>query len=190
MKYFAPAILLFLISNCVHGQITWNLDKGHSKVGFTVHHHLISEIDGLFLEYDAHITADKEDFSDAVFEFTAQTKSLETFHDMRDEHLSAPGYFDVEGHPEIAFRSTSFKKILGDEWRMTGDLTIKGTTLPIQMEVTLGGPVWNKRAETDEIGIKAIGKINRLDYGIGPELPEIFVSNEVELRVLGEFRKQ
>jgi len=190
MKKSILLLTFGFLSQFIAAQSTWLLDNGHSKVGFSVHHHLISEVDGLFLEYDAKIVSSSDDFSDATFEFTAQSASLETFHDLRDEHLSDVGYFDVEGHPEITFQSNSFKQIMGNEWRLTGDLTMKGKTLPVTMEVILGGPVFNKRAQTDEIGIKATGKINRLDFEIGPDLPEIFVSNEVELRILGEFRLQ
>ena len=182
-------IFAFLLAAASVFSQTWSLDKGHSRVGFTVSHHLISEVDGNFKAYTAKITATKEDFSDAVFEFSAETASFNTDNDFRDKDLKSPNFFDVEKFPAMTFKSTSFKRIMGNRWKLTGDLTIKDKTLPVTLDVVLGGPEMNQRAQKPEIGIKATGKINRLDFGIGVNLPEMMVSNEVELRVLGEFRK-
>lgn len=182
-------ILSFLLMTTLLFSQTWSLDKGHSKVGFTVKHHYISEVDGNFMEYDAKITTSKEDFSDAQFEFTAKSASLTTFLEMRDNHLKSPDIFDVEKYPEITFKNTSFERVMGNEWKLTGDLTMKGKTLPVTMDVVIGGPEMNERAKTLEIGIKAIGKINRLDFGVGENLPFSSVGNEIQLRILGEFRK-
>ena len=185
------SIFLFaflLVSLSISAQ-TWTLDKGHSRVGFTVNHHMISEVDGNFKAYTAKITATKEDFSDAIFEFSAETASFNTDNDYRDKDLKSPNYFDVEKYPAMTFKSTSFKRIMGNKWKLVGDLTIKDKTLPVSFDVVIGGPEMNERAKKLEIGIKATGKINRLDFGIGEKLPEMMVSNEVELRVLGEFKK-
>ncbi len=188
MKKSIFVLAFLLVSASIFAQ-TWTLDKGHSKVGFTVNHHLISEVDGNFKAYTAKITATKEDFSDAVFEFSAETASFNTDNDFRDKDLKSPNFFDVEKYPAMTFKSTSFKRIMGNKWKLVGDLTIKDKTLPVSLDVVIGGPEMNERAKKLEIGIKAIGKINRLDFGIGVNLPEMMVSNEVELRVLGEFRK-
>jgi polyisoprenoid-binding protein YceI len=184
-----PFLFSFLLANAALFAQTWTLDKGHSRVGFTVNHHMISEVDGSFKVYDAKITATKEDFSDAVFEFSTETASFNTENDFRDKDLKSANYFDVEKFPKMSFKSTSFKRIMGNKWKLVGDLTIKDKTLPVTLDVVLGGPEFNERAKKPEIGIKATGKINRLDFGIGVNLPEMMVSNEVELRVLGEFKK-
>jgi len=184
-------IIVFLFSTItLFSQTTWTLDKGHSKVGFTIKHHMIAELDGNFMDYTAKITASKEDFSDAVFEFTAETNSFFTANEMRDGHLKDERYFDVKQFPQITFKSTSFTRVMGNQWKLIGNLTMKGKTLPVKLDVVLGGPEMNKRAKTQEIGITATGKINRLDFGVGEQLPEFNVSNEVELRILGEFQKQ
>ncbi len=185
----ATALFVFLLAAAAAFSQTWTLDKGHSRVGFTVNHHLISEVDGNFKAYNAKITATKEDFSDAVFEFSAETSSFNTDNEMRDKDLKSPNFFDVEQYPTMAFKSTSFVRIMGNKWKLKGNLTIKDTTLPISLDVILGGPEMNQRAQKLEIGIKATGKINRLDFKIGEKLPEFMVSNEVELRILGEFKK-
>jgi len=190
MKSIILSIALFLATSVLYSQTVWTLDKGHSSVGFTVRHHMIAELDGKFDEYTATITASEEDFSDAVFEFTAETKSFNTANTMRDGHLKDENYFDVKQFPQITFKSTSFKRVMGNEWKLEGDLTMKGKTLPVTLDLILNGPQMNKRAQTLEIGVTASGKINRFDFDIGTQLPEFNVSNEVVLRVLGEFKKQ
>ena len=99
-------------------------------------------------------------------------------------------FFDVEKFPTLTFKSTSFRKVSGNKYSLAGDLTIKGVTKPITMDVTLMGPEPHPRTKKPAIGIKATAKINRKDFGIGPDLPEAMVSNEVELRATGEFNKE
>lgn len=182
--------VVFLFATfCAFGQNTWTLDKGHSKIGFTVTHHMISEVDGYFKDYEGKMTATKEDYSDAVFELTVQTASLNTNLEMRDGHLKSPDIFDVEKFPTMTFKSTAFNQIAGNRYKMTGDLTIKGTTLPITLDVTMVGPGKNDRAKRFEMGVKALGKLSRLAFGVGKNLGTTSVSDEVELRILGEFDK-
>lgn len=150
---------------------------------------MISEIDGYFRKYDAKITSSKDDFSDAVFEMSAETASLNTENETRDGHLKGKDLFDVEKFPSLNFKSTSFTKILGNRYKMTGDLTIKGKTMPITLDLWLVGPEKNERAKRFEIGIKAVGKLSRNAYGVGGKLPVLMVSDEVDLRILGEFNK-
>ena len=188
MKKTCTLFGLLLAAAALFSQ-SWTLDKGHSRVGFTVSHHMISEVDGNFKMYDAKLTATKDDFSDAVFEFSAETNSFNSGNEMRDNDLRGPNYFNVEKFPKMTFKSTSFTRILGNKWKMAGNLTIKDITLPVTLDVILGGPEMNERAKKLEIGIKATGKLNRLDFAIGPNLPLWMVANEVELRVLGEFKK-
>ncbi|MEO6038675.1 MAG: YceI family protein [Saprospiraceae bacterium] len=170
-------------------QNVWTLDPGHSKVGFTVSHHMISEIDGYFKKYEAKFTASKDDFSDAVFELTVETASLNTENEMRDGHLKGEDLFDVAKFPTLTFKSTAFTKIIGDHYKLTGDLTIKGITQPITLDVWLVGPEKNERGQRLEIGVKAIGKLSRNAFGVGKNLPVMMVSDEVDLRILGEFNK-
>lgn len=189
MKLLMFVMLLSLSSLSLLAQDTWTLDKSHTRVGFTVTHHMISEVDGNFKEYDASFTTSKEDFLDAVFEFSAQTASINTDFEMRDGHLREEDYFDVENYPTLNFKSTSFTKIAGDQYKVVGDLTIKGVTKSVELDLWLVGPQLNERVQQMEVGIKATGSIKRLDYGIGSNLPLFNVSDQIDLRILGEFRK-
>jgi polyisoprenoid-binding protein YceI len=150
---------------------------------------MISEVDGYFRTFTARMTATKDDFSDAVFELSAETASINSENEMRDKDLKNAGFFDVANFPTLTFKSTSLKKVNGNKYTLTGNLTIKGVTKPITMDVTLMGPEPHPRTKKPAIGIKATCKINRKDFNVGPDLPEAMVSNEVELRATGEFNK-
>jgi len=189
MKNFILSLLFIAGSLQLSAQDVWELDKSHTRVGFTVAHHMISEVDGNFKVYDAKMTCTKEDFSDAVFEFSAETASINTDFEMRDGHLREEDYFDVAKYPKLTFKSTSFTRVAGDKYKVVGDITIKGVTKSIEMDLVLIGPQLNERVQQQEIGIKATGSIKRLDFGIGNNLPLFNVSDQIDLRVLGEFRK-
>lgn len=189
MKKHAFLLVLSLLSVAAKAQSVWTLDKAHSKIGFTVTHHMISEVDGYFANYEGKMTTTKDDFSDAVFELTIQTASLTTNFEMRDNHLKSPDIFDVEKYPTIAFKSTSLAQIAGNRYKLSGNLTIKATTLPIALDLTIVGPSKNDRAKRFEIGVKGLGRLSRLAFGVGQNLGLVSVSDDVELRILGEFDK-
>ena len=168
---------------------TWSLDKGHSKIGFTVTHHMISEVDGYFKTFTAKLSSAKEDFSDAVFELSAEVNSVNTENETRDKDLKTPKFFDAEKFPNLIFKSTSFKKVSGTKYQMVGDLTIRDITKSITMDVTLLGPEPHPRTKQPAIGIKATCTILRKDFGVGTDHSELLLNNEIQLRATGEFKK-
>ena len=125
---------------------TWTADKAHAKVGFTVTHLMLTEVDGNFKNYEAKITAAKPDLSDAVVEFSADVNSINTENDRRDTHLKSPDFFDAAKYPTITFKSTSFQKVEGKKYKLTGDLTMHGVTKPITLDAVLSGPLRWKSA--------------------------------------------
>lgn len=189
MKKTTLSLLFLITSVCGFSQSVWTLDPGHSRVGFTVTHHMISEVDGYFRTFEGKMSATKEDLSDAVFELTVQMASLNTENEMRDGHLKSPDIFDVVKFPVMTFKSTAFKQISGNRYKMTGDLTIKGVTKALSLDVTMVGPGKNERAKRFEMGVKGVGTLSRLAYGVGVNLDTFSVSDDVELRVTGEFDK-
>lgn len=186
--------LLFLafISISVAAQAQWTIDKGHSKFTFIAGHHGISEVDGYFKKFDGKITASKDDLSDAVFEVTIESASLNTDLEMRDNHLKGEDLFDVAKFPTLTFKSTSLKKIEGNKYTMVGDLTIKGVTKSVTFDVTMNGPAAhpNPNNKVPQLGIKALTTIKRSDFGIGGKLATIMVSDEIQIRATGEFQKK
>jgi polyisoprenoid-binding protein YceI len=189
MKKILILSIILLLQISVRAQSTWTLDKVHSKVGFTVTHHMISEVDGYFADFDGSMTNTKEDFSDASFTLNLKTASLTTLFEIRDNHLKSPDIFDVVKYPAISFLSSSITHIAGNKYKMNGSLTMKATTLPISLDLTIIGTNKNDQAKRFEIGVKGIGKLSRLAYGVGTKLDTFSVSDEVELRLTGEFDK-
>lgn len=190
MKRLFITLAIALVSSATYAQ-TWAVDKAHSKVGFTVTHLLLSEVDGNFKTFDAKFTAAKPDLSDAVFEMTADVNSISTDNERRDGHLKSPDFFDAAKYPTLTFKSTSFKKVEGKKYKITGDLTMHGVTKPITLDAVLTGPVTmdSPRGKQEKAGLKVNGTLNRVDYGVGKSGGAV-VSEEVEIKVNGEFAKQ
>lgn len=184
MKKISVFLVALMISASVSAQ-KWSMDKAHSKMTFTVTHLLMSEVDGVFKSFDANITSSKEDFSDAVFELTADLKQVTTNNDMRDGHLQKEDMFSTEKFPTLSFKSTSIKSLGGKKYELKGNLTIKGVSKPITLELTHIGNGVNRQGKK-LAGFKATGTINRTDFGVGA-MPSAVVSNEVELRTSAEF---
>ncbi len=164
----------------------WSVDKAHSKLNFTVTHLLISEVDGTIKSYDATLTSSKEDFSDAVFELTADMKTVTTNQEMRDGHLQKADMFDTEKFPTLTFKSTSITTVGPKKFKLGGNLTIKGVTKPVVLDLALGGTAVGRDGKKIA-GFKASGTITRTDFGVGA-MPSGVVSDEVELRASGEFK--
>jgi polyisoprenoid-binding protein YceI len=168
---------------------TWVSDKAHTKLGFTLTHLGISEVDGTFKTIDAKFTATKDDFSDAVFELTAAVKSVTTFNDMRDGHLHKPDMFDTEKFPTLSFKSTGITKTGEKTYDVIGDLTMKGVTKSVSLQFTLLGTGIDQRSQKQMAFWKATGFIKRTDFGVG-SMPFMVVSEEIHLSASGEFLKE
>lgn len=184
-------VLTFLLASIVaHAQ--WTIDKGHSKFTFIAEHHGISEVDGYFKKFDGKITASKADLSDAVFEMTIESASINTDLEMRDNHLKNEDMFNVAQFPTITFKSTSFKKVAGNKYTMVGDLTIKGITKSVTLDVTMNGPAAhpNPNNKKLQLGMKALTTIKRSDFGIGGKLANVMVNDEIQIRATGEFQRE
>ena len=144
---------------------TWKLDNLHSNVKFTVTHLVISEVEGNFKTFDGSISTAKDDFSDANINFTVDVASINTDNANRDGHLKGDDFFNAEAYPKMTFKSTSFKKKSGNQYTLTGDLTIRNVTKKVTFDVTYGGTAKDGYGNT-KAGFKATGKINRLEYGL------------------------
>jgi len=192
MKTLLLSVAALLTVSATYAQTTWTVDKAHSRVGFTITHLLISEVDGNFKTFDAKIMASKPDLSDATFEMTADANSIDTDNERRDGDLKSDKWFDTAKFPALSFKSTSFKKVDGKKYKMMGDLTMHGITKPVTMDVTMNGPVEmpGRNGKQTKAGFKSVGVVKRSDFGVGGTGPTSPVSDEVELRVNGEFAMQ
>lgn len=185
MKKTLIALVLLTASLTGFSQ-KWTVDKSHAGVKFDITHMMLSEVSGKFKNYDATFTSTKEDFSDAKFDFSADISSIDTDNTTRDGHLQGERWFDSAKNPKMMFASTSFTKVEGNKYKMTGNLTMKGKTAPVTLDVTLNGPIVDKRSKKQKVGIKAVGTINRVTWGVGSE-GGMTVSEEVVITAAGEF---
>ncbi|GAB4038907.1 YceI family protein [Spirosoma jeollabukense] len=191
MKAFVLSVAALLTLSTSYAQ-TWALDKAHSKVGFTVTHMMLSEVDGLFKTFDAKVIAAKPDLSDAVFEFSGDVNSIDTGNEKRDGDLKGEKYFDAAKFPTLSFKSKSFQKAGDKKYKVTGDLTMHGVTKPITLDVVMNGPITNEspRGKSEKVGFNMKGTLKRLDYGIGAGTPAAIISEDIEVKANGEFTKQ
>lgn len=185
MKKINMLALLLFVTVAAVAQ-TWNVDKSHAKLGFGITHLMISEVDGNFKSYEASITSSKDDFSDAVFQISADVDSINTGHKGRDKDLRSEGYFDAAKFPKWTFKSTSITKGEGNKYKLVGDMTMKGVTKSIEMDVVINGPI--DRRGKKVIGLKVTGMIKRTDFGVGKP-GGAMVSEEVLIVANGEFVK-
>jgi polyisoprenoid-binding protein YceI len=168
---------------------TWSVDPAHSKLGFSITHMMVSDVDGTFKNFTATITSSKDDFSDAVVDLSADVTSVSTDNDGRDNHIKSADFFDVAHFPKMTFKSTSFKKVADKTYKVTGDLTLKGITKPVVLDATFRGVYTNQQSKKTVAGFKVTGIIKRKDFNIGANFPVAALSDEVTLTGNTEFAK-
>ncbi|MCK9270737.1 MAG: YceI family protein [Bacteroidales bacterium] len=169
----------------------WAIDPSHSEITFKVKHLMISNVKGEFKTFQA--TIDGEDFTKSTISVKIDASSISTNNNDRDTHLKSDDFFEVEKYPEITFVSTSFKKTNDDEFKLVGNLTMKGATREIALDVEFGGymkdPYGNEKA-----GFSISGKLNRKDFGLNwnaaLEAGGVMVSDEVKIFGEVQFVKQ
>ncbi|WP_138484289.1 YceI family protein [Dyadobacter bucti] len=190
MKKLSLLVFLSVCAFAVSAQKTWKNDKPHSQLKFDITHLGVSTISGAFTEFDATITAAKPDFSDATFNLTAKTASIETHVEKRNDHLKSADFFDAAANPELTFKSTSLKSAGKDKYKLSGDLTMHGVTKPVTLDLTYRGTITNPQSKKPVAGFRAIGTVKRADFGIGPKFPAPMLSEEVTIIADGEFGPQ
>lgn len=167
---------------------TWTTDPAHSKLGFTVTHMMVSDVEGTFKNFTATINSSKDDFSDATIDLSADIASVSTDNDQRDTHLKSADFFDATKFPKMTFKSTEVKKTGDKTYKVTGNLTIHGVTKPVTFDATLRGTYTNQ-AQKQVAGFKITGTIKRTDFGVGTKFGNAMVSEDVTLIANAELVK-
>ncbi|HVO76048.1 MAG TPA: YceI family protein [Ignavibacteriaceae bacterium] len=169
----------------------WKIDPAHSEINFKVKHLVVSTVRGHFKNYNASIETNTDDFSDADISFEAETGSIETGNSDRDAHLKSADFFFAEKYPKITFESKSVEKVSDYELKVMGNLSIRGITKEIALNVIYNGTVTGMGKEV--AGFEITAKLNRFDYGLQwnaiTEAGGVVVSNEVKIEILAEFNK-
>lgn len=171
---------------------TWKIDSIHSEVKFKVKHLLISNVTGKFNTYDAEIKSDNDDFTNAQIKFEADVNSIDTNNEMRDNHLKSPDFFDAENHPKMTFVSKSFTKVSDDRYELDGDMTIRGNTKPVKLNVEYGGQATGMDG-AKVAGFEITGTLNRFDFGLHwntlTEAGGMAVGKDIKLEILAEMKE-
>ncbi|MCF6401534.1 YceI family protein [Chitinophaga filiformis] len=171
----------------------WKIDPMHSEVEFKIRHLMISNVTGYFGTYDATVESSNDDFTDAKITFEADVNSISTKNEQRDEHLKAEDFFHAAQYPKITFASTGVTKKGSDEYKVTGNLTIRGVTKPVELDVEYNGIQKDPYGQT-KAGFEIKGKINRKDFGLTynavTETGGIMLSDEVKLQAGVQLVKQ
>jgi polyisoprenoid-binding protein YceI len=172
---------------------TWQIDPSHSEVTFKVKHLVVSSVSGRFNSFEGTVEAEKDDFSDAKISFSADIDSISTGNDQRDGHLKSADFFDAAGHPKLTFVSKAIVCKSGSDFDVTGDLTIRGVTKPVTLDVDFGGTHGDFYGNT-VAGFELNGKINRQEFGLTwsavTEAGGIVVSDDVKLHMNVELHKK
>jgi len=142
----------------------YTLDVAHSRLGFSARHAMVTTVRGAFKDFEGTAHVDTANPAASKVELTIRTDSIDTGVADRDAHLRSADFFEIESHPEITFTSTDVERD-GDDWTITGDLTIKGITKPITVEFESTGsardPFGNLR-----IGFEGQTTLSRKDWGL------------------------
>lgn len=165
------------------------MDKAHSKLGFTVTHLMVNDVDGNFKNFDATLTSSRPDFSDAAFTMVAQTNSIFTDNEKRDAHLQSPDFFDAQKNPTVTFHSRSITREGANKYKVSGELAMHGITKPVTLEMTFKGPAEHPMTKKQFAGFVITGKVKRSDYKIGDSFPNAMISDEVTITAKGEFQQ-
>ena len=172
---------------------TWNLDPAHSTAEFKVKHMMITNVKGQFTGLTGALTLDEGDIANSKVEAAIDASTVNTREPQRDAHLRSADFFDVEKYPSLQFCSTGVKRTGEDEVAATGELTIHGVTREVVFKVEGPTPPAKDPWGSTRIGLSAVTKINRKDFGLtwnaALETGGILVGEEVTITLDVEFVK-
>lgn len=171
----------------------WTLDASHSSVGFSVRHMMITNVRGEFQKLAGDVVFDPSRLDDSKVSATIDVASINTREQKRDEHLRSADFFDAEGHPQMTYVSKAVRRA-GDGYEIVGDLTIRGTTREVKLnvdEVTAEHTdPWGQR----RIGATAHAKVRRSEFGMtwnaALEAGGVLVGDEIKISIEVSLIKQ
>ncbi|WP_035562540.1 YceI family protein [Hymenobacter sp. IS2118] len=172
---------------------SWAIDPTHSEVQFKIKHLVISTVTGSFKKFQGSMQSEGDTFENAQVEFSLDVDSVDTNQEQRDAHLVGEEFFDAARFPHIKFASTSFEKVDGDAYKLTGNLTMKDVTKPVTLEAEFGGSAVDFYGN-HKAGFEVTGKINRKEFGLTwgaiTEAGSIVLGDDVKLFINVQFTKQ
>jgi polyisoprenoid-binding protein YceI len=159
-------IALLAFASAPAAAATWTIDPAHTYAGFAVEHMMVSKVRGAFSDVSGTIELDPANLAATKAKATIQVVSVDTRNDKRDEHLRSPDFFDASKFATIEFQSKSVKNVTKTGFQLVGDLTIRGVTKEVTLDV-VGGTTEHKDPWGNvKMGLSATTKLNRKDFGL------------------------
>lgn len=167
----------------------FDLDTAHTRLGFVAKHLMVTKVRGHFADFDGTITIG-QDLLDSGAEVNARTATITTNQAQRDGHLQSSDFFEVGTYPEMTYRSTKVVARDGATFTVLGDLSIRGVTKPVELEIELEGVSTNPMSGKQIVGFTATGELDReafgLTWNVGLEGGGVLVSKTIKLEIEGE----
>jgi polyisoprenoid-binding protein YceI len=172
----------------------WIFEPGHTEAEFRARHMMVTWVRGLFKDLRGSVDWDRASYERTTFQGWIDATRLWTGEEDRDAHLRSPDFFDVDNHPEIRFQGRLTDRVGDNDFNAVADLTIRGTTAEVPLDVTYLGqwetPFWvgdENRGTMRRIGFEVVGRVDRTDFGVSwnDELPGggFVVSNAIDLTI-------
>ena len=180
----AAALLAFAVAPAFAAPVTYKLDPAHTSVVAQWNHFGFSNPFAHFGNVEGTLVYDAANPGNSSVQVTLPLSGLESFSAKFDEHLRSADFFDAAKFPTATFKSTKVEAAGTNKLTVTGDLTVKGITKPVTLDVTLNGAGEHPMAKKQAIGFSATGTVKRSDFGVGAYAPN--VSDEVQLRITTE----
>jgi polyisoprenoid-binding protein YceI len=162
----------------------YTIDPAHTRLGFSARHAMVATVRGQFTDFTGTAHVDTADPASSKVELSIVANSISTGQQQRDDHLRSGDFFESEQYPDITFTSTDVTRD-GDEWTITGDLTIKGVTRSITVPFEFTGSAQDPFGNT-RIGFEGAATLNRKDWGLtwnaALETGGVLVSEKIKLQ--------
>ena len=172
---------------------TWEIDQAHARTGFLVKHMAVTDVYGGFKKFSGKVMMDDKDVTKSSVNVELEAGSIDTGNEKRDGHLQSPDFFDAAKVPKLTFKSTKVEKV-GNQLKVTGDLTIRDVTKPVVLTVDGPAPEVKTPFGTTVSAVKATGTINRKDFGLtwnkALETGGLLVGEDVTIQIDAELVKQ
>ena len=169
----------------------YEIDRSHTTLGFTAKHMMFTTVRGSFQEFEGGVEVEGDDYTKATGRVVIQVESVNTGDAKRDGHLRSGDFFDSAAYPTLTFVPTAIAGKGSDRYVVTGDLTIRDVTKPIELDVTVEGRIAKDRFGKERIAVSATGKINRKEWGLNwnmaLEAGGLLVSEDIKLEIDAAF---
>jgi polyisoprenoid-binding protein YceI len=176
--------VLFLVSASLTHAADFSIDPFHSSVSFRIKH-VIGKVTGHFNKFTGDFSYEAGKPLAWKASAAIEAASVDTSIEKRDTHLRTPDFFDVEKFPTLTFKSTGVIDVQGNKAKLHGDLTLHGVTRPVVLDLEIAGEVKDPMGKGTRAGATAAGRVNRLDFGVGPASGPMagMIGNDVDITI-------